>query len=57
MSDFWQGFYFGAGFVASQLIFVLIMVFILGTPLLIYYARKTWQRSKTMKLDIPEAHL
>jgi hypothetical protein len=46
MSQFEEGFFFGAGFAASQLIFIFIALIIIGVPYLVYIWRLDSRRKK-----------
>lgn len=49
---FWDGFYFGAGFAASQLIFIFIVLLVLGVPFLATFCYYAARRKK--KPDLRE---
>ncbi len=46
-SGFWDGFYFGAGFAVSQLIFIFIVALVIGIPLLFALYLKAVPRRKS----------
>ncbi len=51
-NGFWDGFYFGAGFAASQLIFIFIVALVIGIPLVFALYVKTVPGRKSP----PESH-